>query len=94
MSDASRDERFHDNPLVVKDPQIRFYAGVPLLVDTCAVGTLCVFDTEPRSLNPDQRRALEILAHQAAIQMTVARTIRSATDPLTGLATREWRMSG
>ena len=97
VSDASRDERFHDNPLVVEDPQIRFYAGVPLLVDTYAVGTLCVFDTEPRSLNPDQRRALEILAHQAAIQMTVARTIRSATDPLTGLATRgvahEWLTS-
>ena len=63
VPDASEDERFHDNPHVVGDPSIRFYAGRPLrAVGGERVGTLCVIDRVPRSLSADDRQVLEDLA--------------------------------
>jgi GAF domain-containing protein len=47
--DATEDPRFHDNPLVVGEPAIRFYAGMPLrLPGGQRIGTLCVIGPEPR----------------------------------------------
>jgi GAF domain-containing protein len=64
VSDASKDERFADNPLVLGDPHIRFYAGIPLTTQTgWRVGTLCVIDKAPRQgLTDDQVATLERLA--------------------------------
>ncbi|CAN5631471.1 hypothetical protein BH09PSE5_BH09PSE5_34530 [soil metagenome] len=62
VSDTSVDPRFIDNPLVAGQPHIRFYAGMPLSVDGCRVGTLCVIDRQPRKLSNAQRRLMADLA--------------------------------
>jgi PAS domain S-box-containing protein len=63
VPDASLDPRFADNPLVAQDPNIRFYAGVPLITDdNFALGTLCVIDLHPRELTDQQIRQLEALS--------------------------------
>ena len=65
VEDATKDQRFMDNPLVQDDPHVRFYAGVPLYAGHgVAVGSLCVIDTVPRTLSPGQAKALAILGQQ------------------------------
>ena len=58
VPDAFQDLRFADNPLVINDPRIRFYAGYPLMLDDgSCIGTLCLLDTRPRTLEgPDLER--------------------------------------
>jgi len=64
IEDARLDPRFENNPLV-KEHSAIFYAGVPLInQDGYALGTLCVFDSKPRKLEPEQRVALITLAKQ------------------------------
>ena len=65
VPDATVDPRFLHNPLVTREPGIRFYAGAPLLTpDGFALGTICVFDRVVRSLTPDQQSALQLLSQQ------------------------------
>ena len=76
VADATKDERFAHNPLVLGAPHIRFYAGMPLHAgDGVPIGMLCVIDTVPRSLSPSQTKALAILSHQvqARIELHVER---------------------
>ncbi|MBD2175773.1 PAS domain S-box protein [Pseudanabaena sp. FACHB-1998] len=70
ISDATQDDRFADNPLVLQDPSIRFYAGIPLITpDLYALGTLCVIDRQPRILTPKQIQQLQALSRLAVGQL-------------------------
>jgi len=70
VPDTLQDERFAGNPLVVREPQIRFYAGALLRVaEGYVLGTLCVIDRVPRQLAEDQAPALEALARQVMAQL-------------------------
>jgi len=101
VPDAREDARFFDNPLVTGDPNIRFYAGTPLLTrDNLALGTLCVIDRVPRELNAGQLAALEALGRQLSLRLELRRTTElletanqelknlSLMDELTGLYNR------
>jgi GAF domain-containing protein len=67
IEDARKDERFCDNPYVVEEPKIRFYAGAQIRTfDGHAVGTLCVIDFKPRKPSKEQVQMLEKMARLAA----------------------------
>lgn len=89
VSDARTDERFVDNPAVIGDPHIRFYAGAPLITpEGVALGALCVADRDPRSLSVNQKDALRVLGRQVLAQLDLRRQTRElmATEAAASLA--------
>jgi len=65
VQDSRIDERFHDNPLVIGEPRVIFYAGVPLTTEEgLPLGTLCVIDHKPKLLSQGQLNSLKALSVQ------------------------------
>ena len=87
ITDATMDERFADNPLVMNEPFIRFYAGCPLSAQNgTKLGTLCIIDTEPRSMTSDDLTTLKDLASMVERELEA---IQLATmDDLTRISNR------
>jgi diguanylate cyclase (GGDEF)-like protein len=87
VPDAALDERFHDNPLVVNDPAIRFYAGCPLKVPNGSrLGTLCLIDREPRDFDEDDLALLRDLARMAEQELAAVQL--ATMDELTMVSNR------
>ena len=79
IPDTSLDQRTLDNPLVVNDNPLRFYAGAVLRSSKGhAVGTLCVLDNKPNKLTDLQRDTLRVLARQVMAQLELRRAISQA----------------
>lgn len=76
VQDAATDSRYKANPFVTGAPHIRFYAGAPIIYQPGVhLGSVCVIDTLPRSLNRDERQMLRYLAE---LVVTELRLIKSA----------------
>jgi diguanylate cyclase (GGDEF)-like protein len=92
VPDALLDERFHDNPLVVGDPNFRFYAGCPLSVPNGSkLGTLRLIDVEPRTLDEGDRELLRDLTRMA--EQEIAAVQLATMDELTLLSNRRGFMA-
>jgi diguanylate cyclase (GGDEF)-like protein len=87
VPDARCDPRFADNPHVTGPPHVRFYAGYPIAApDGAIVGTLCLVDDQPRTLDEEEIQDLRIVAE--LVEHEIAVTLTAADDELTGLANR------
>ena len=87
VNDAHADPRFANSPLVIGDPHIRFYVGVPLRSrDGYNVGALCSMDTKARDLSPEQITVLEDLARLIVDELELR--VQASTDVLTGVMSR------
>lgn len=76
VPDATKDARFSGSPLVLDDPNIRFYAGMPIVSpEGFHVGTMCVLDKKPRELTEEKQVALRVLARQVAAQFQMRRQL-------------------
>ncbi|WP_420369811.1 PP2C family protein-serine/threonine phosphatase [Curtobacterium sp. L1-20] len=87
VPDARADSRYSDMPMVVDDPNVRFYAGVPLRAgdDHLKVGTLCLIDPAPRTLEADDLALLEELGVWAERELAAGADEDRLRSVLTGL---------
>ena len=70
VPDTHADPRFSNNPLVHRDPPVRFYAGAPLITgEGCAIGALCVFDWSPRQIGEEATIALAGMASRVMTEL-------------------------
>lgn len=87
VENTLEDPRFMDNPLVVGDPAIRFYIGLPIMLDEdVCIGTLCVIDSSPRKITVQQIRRLKRM--RDIVEDTFVKVRESVIDPLTGVYNR------
>lgn len=70
------DDRFKANSFVQSDPSFNFYYGIPLkLNETISLGALCVMDTDLKSLSPERKEMLGILAREVVNRIKMLKTI-------------------
>ena len=81
VPDSLEDDRFRDNPAVTGNPHMRFYAGAPLVTPSgYAIGTLCVVDYQPKTMNLNQIKALEFLAEQIITHFELRKSLRKSQE--------------
>ena len=81
VPDATQDPRFALNPLVTGSPDIRMYAGAPIVSHSGhALGTVCVIDQTPRELTAEQVDSLQALSRQVSHLLELRRVTRNSVD--------------
>ena len=81
IADASKDSQFSENPLVLRDPKIRFYAGYPLETPSGEyVGALCIFDPNPREFSAKDEDLLKDLALWVTKEMMIQTELSRAEE--------------
>jgi len=94
IEDARLDDRFKDNPLVAEHKAV-FYAGVPLInTEGFSLGTLCVFDNKPRTLNTKEKQAIITLAKQVVKLFELRKNNLELTDTREELKIQNERLKG
>jgi GAF domain-containing protein len=90
VPDTLNDERFRNNPLVTSEPNIRFYAGAPLInEDGFALCTICVVDRTPREFGAGQQSALKALSRLVLAQLELRRNLMLLKEALNDRAKEE-----
>lgn len=90
VPDSHKDERFKNNPIITGDPPLRFYAGVTLeSINEYPLGTLCVFDSEPKTLSDEDLEALDIIADEVEAHLK----LRLGQDQLKEILNQENRLN-
>jgi len=83
VPDLSQDDRFRTNPLVESAPNVRFYAGAPLITPNGqAIGTICSVDFEKKEISVNQQEALKKLSKQVMTQLELRRTLVEVKNSL------------
>lgn len=81
VQDPFKDERFHDNPFVMGDLRLRFYAGAPIIAPSGNVlGTLCVIDHKTKTLSTEQRESLMVLARQVVTLLELRKSNKASIE--------------
>ena len=94
VPDTLADSRFHDHPLVVNTPCMRFYAGCPLRDSNGeALGVFCLLDTPPRELDHAERECLRDFARLAAVILERDHAATQLKEDQDALREREKRMA-
>ena len=87
IEDATQDPLYAENPLVIGEPYIRFYAGHSLVITNgLHIGSLCIIDRKPRVFGDKERALFTDLASTVESEL---RAVQMATiDELTGITNR------
>ncbi|MGB3638482.1 MAG: GAF domain-containing protein, partial [Rivularia sp. (in: cyanobacteria)] len=81
IPDTLADEKFATNHVVVSEPNVRFYVGIPLIAPGGEViGTLCAIDTVPRSITPQQIESLEAISRLIIKQLEIRTGLNQLAD--------------
>lgn len=81
VEDSEKDERFSDNPLFLNSPNVRFYAGAPLITpEGYKIGTLCVIDNQARKLDENQLQSLRILSNNVVALLELKLKMKEMED--------------
>ena len=83
VPDLTKDERFSEHDLVTNEPNVRFYAGMPLVTPKGhSIGTFCTMDFEAREISLSQQEAMRRLSNQVITQLELRRTIIEMNDAI------------
>lgn len=92
VPDARQDARFRDNPLVEGEPNIRFYAGAPIMVGGHKVGTICALSASPRTgMTPEMLEQLRDLGRMGSSMLALKDEARVRARTADALVREEWR---